>query len=171
MKNSSKIFVTPMIALLISIVLNFTIIGPLSVQAEEDVPKRFILPPKDSPSFHQQFAPYEYPTETPGPKPKGVTVRVKEVTTYEVVVDEKKVNSNNVTMEDLELIEVHDKEKINFHQVDCYFYAQIKQTQTKSTDYITSMRWREGQQYWLSDGGKYVEWDPWSEWYESGTKW
>ncbi|MEE9362210.1 MAG: hypothetical protein V3U92_06400 [Cellulophaga sp.] len=116
------------------------------------------------------FAPSENPIDIPDQKPKGVTVRVKEITTYEVVVDEEKLKSNTLTMEDLELTEVHDKKKINFHQVDCYFYAKVKQTQTRSTEYIESMRWREGQQYWLSDGGKYVEWEPWSEWY-AGSKW
>ena len=78
--------------------------------------------------------------------------------TYEVVVDEQKVASNSVTMEDLELTVVEDKKKINFHQVDCYFYAKVKQTQERTTDFLSSSRWREGEQYWLSDGGKYVEW-------------
>ncbi len=125
---------------------------------------------KPSETHHQSFEPYENPIVIPDPKPRGVTVRVKEVTTYEVVVDEQKVASNTVTMEDLDLIELKDKKDVNFHQVDCYFYAKVKQTQTKSTDYVTSMRWREGEQFWLSDGGKYVEWEPWSDWY-AGNKW
>ncbi len=129
----------------------------------------FIRKPPDS--YHQSFAPYENPIHIPSPKPKGVTIRVEEKTTYEIVVDEKKVQTNTITMDDLELIEVEEKGKINFHQVDCYFYAKVKQTQTKTTDYISSMRWREGQQYWLSDGGKYVEWDSWSEWYDNKTRW
>ncbi len=164
MLNSFKRFIIPTVALFVFVVLNSTPSEFIKVQAED-----YIKKPPDS--YHQAFAPYEYPTEIPAPKPKGVTVRVKEITTYEVVVDEQKVASNSVTMDDLELIEVKDKKEINFHQVDCYFYAKVKQTQTRSTDYITSMRWREGQHYWLSDGGKYVEWDPWSEWYDSSSKW
>ena len=57
--------------------------------------------------------------------------------------DAKKVEANRVTMADLDLIEVKDKKDINFHQVDCYFYAKVKQTQTKSKDYVSITRWRE----------------------------
>ena len=46
---------------------------------------------KPSETHHQSFEPYENPIVIPDPKPRGVTVRVKEVTTYEVVVDEQKV--------------------------------------------------------------------------------
>jgi hypothetical protein len=165
MKNNFKRFVTPMTALFTFIILNLTING--IVRAEES--RDFIRKPPDS--WHMPFAPSENPIDIPDQKPKGVTVRVKEITTYEVVVDEEKLKSNTLTMEDLELTEVHDKKKINFHQVDCYFYAKVKQTQTRSTDYVESMRWREGQQYWLSDGGKYVEWEPWSEWYDGRSRW
>ncbi len=163
MLNGHKSSIIPATALIVTAVLNIISGGAIKVHAED-----FIRKPPDS--YHQSFAPYENPIVIPEPKPKGVTVRVKEVTTYEVVVDEQKVASNSVTMEDLELTEIKDKKKINFHQVDCYFYAKVKQTQTKSTDYVTSMRWREGEQFWLSDGGKYVEWEPWSEWY-AGSKW
>ncbi|MDR4505660.1 MAG: hypothetical protein MRK01_12885 [Candidatus Scalindua sp.] len=144
----------------------FYLAFPVHVEAESE---DFIRKPQDS--YHQSFAPYENPIHIPSPKPKGVTIRVEEKTTYEIVVDEKKLQTNTLTMDDLELNEVKEKGKINFHQVDCYFYAKVKQTQTKSTDYITKMRWREGQQYWLSDGGKYVEWDAWSEWYDNKSRW
>lgn len=163
MLNCFKRLIIPTTALFMFVVLNVANSCIVKVQAED-----YIRKPPDS--YHQSFAPYEYPTEIPAPRPRGVTVRVKEVTTYEVVVDEQKVKSNSVTMEDLELTEVKDKKKLNFHQVDCYFYAKVKQTQTKSTEYVTSTRWREGEQFWLSDGGKYVEWEPWSEW-NAGSKW
>ncbi len=151
------------VALFVFIVLSFVNSAVNKVQAVD-----FIKKPSET--HHQSFEPYENPIVIPDPKPKGITVRVKEITTYEVVVDEEKVATNNVTMDDLELIELKDKKDINFHQVDCYFYAKVKQTQSKSTEYISSTRWREGEQFWLSDGGKYVEWEPWSEWY-SGSKW
>ena len=146
------------------ILLNLAVNAHLRAESKD-----FIKKPPDS--YHQSFAPYENPIHIPSPKPKGVTIRVEEKTTYEIVVDEKKLQTNTVTMDDLELIEVEEKDKINFHQVDCYFYAKVKQTQTKTTDYISSKRWREGQQYWLSDGGKYVEWEAWSEWYDNKTRW
>ena len=159
-----KRFISPIAILLILVALSFTISGIPNAQSEEYIKK-------PSTSFHESFAPYEYPTEFPSPKPKAATVKVKEITTYEVAVDEKKLKANTLTMEDLELTEVVDKNEINFHQVDCYFYAKMKQTQTRKTDFLSSTRWREGQQYWLSDGGKYVEWEPWSKWYESTSKW
>ncbi len=163
MLNRLKRLIIPTTALFVFVVLNFTTGGLIKVQAADYIKK-------PSETHHQSFEPYENIIVIPDPKPKGVTVRVKEVMIYEVVVDEKKVASNSVTMEDLELTEVTDKKNINFHQVDCYFYAKVKQTQERSTDFVSSSRWREGEQYWLSDGGKYVEWEPWSEWY-SGSKW
>ncbi len=163
MFNIFKRTIIPVVALFVSVVLNTTNVGLSKAYAADYIKK-------PSETHHQSFEPYENPIVIPDPKPRGVTVRVKEVTTYEVVVDEQKVASNSVTMEDLDLIEVNDKKDINFHQVDCYFFAKVKQTQTKSTEYVTSMRWREGEQFWLSDGGKYVEWEPWSDWY-AGNKW
>ncbi len=163
MLNRLKRLIILTTALFVFVVLNFTTGGFVKVEAVDYIKK-------PSQTHHQSFEPYENIIHIPDPKPKGVTVRVKEITIYEVVVDEKKVASNSVTMEDLELTEVTDKKSINFHQVDCYFYAKVKQTQERSTDFISSTRWREGEQYWLSDGGKYVEWEPWSEWY-SGSKW
>ena len=152
------------IAFSLLFISNFTISNVIGAE-----PPDYLRMPPDA--YHVPFAPAENPIYIPPPKPKAVTIRVKEVTTYEVAVDESKLNPNTLTMADIELIEVKDKNKINFHQVDCYFYAKVKQTQSRTTDYIKSMRWREGQQYWLSDGGKYVEWEPWSEWYDDSNKW
>ncbi len=159
-----KRFINPIAILFVLVVLSVMISGIPNAQSEE-----YIKKPSDS--YHQSFAPYEYPTEFSSPKPKAATVKVTEIMTYEVAVDEKKLNTNALTMEDLELTEVVDKDKINFHQVDCYFYAKVKQTQERKTDFLSSTRWREGQQYWLSDGGKYVEWEPWSIWYDNKSKW
>ena len=163
MLNILKRLIIPTATLFVFVVLNFTIGGLIKVQAADYIKK-------PSETHHQSFEPYPNKIVIPDPKPRGVTVRVKEVMTYEVVVDEQKVASNSVTVEDLELTVVKDKKSINFHQVDCYFYAKVKQTQERTTDFLSSSRWREGEQYWLSDGGKYVEWEPWSEWY-SGTQW
>ncbi|GAX60800.1 NADPH:quinone reductase and related Zn-dependent oxidoreductases [Candidatus Scalindua japonica] len=163
LNNIFRKLIIPTIALFVFVVLSFLNSSISKVQAVDYIKK-------PSETHHQSFEPYENRIVIPDPKPTGVTVRVKEVTTYEVVVDESKVATNNVTMADLDLIELKDKKEVNFHQVDCYFYAKVKQTQSKSTDYISSTRWREGEQFWLSDGGKYVEWEPWSEWY-TGNKW
>jgi len=50
------------------------------------------------------------------------------------------------------------------HQVDCYFFKVIKQTQVRTVENLSCKRERDGTQYWLSDGKKYVEWGKWSIW-------
>ena len=60
--------------------------------------------------------------------------------------------------------EVSNNSEINFHQVDCYFFKVIKQTQVRTVENLSCKRERDGTQYWLSDGKKYVEWGKWSNW-------
>lgn len=129
--------------------------------------------PKDS--YHQSFAPYAVPDilqkgtiSKPG---KVVTVKVKEITTYEVPVDEDKLKANTLNINDLEVTEVMDSSKINFHQVDCFFFGEVSQIQTKSTESVRCTRMRKGNQYWLSDGSKCVEWQPWSDWDCGSANW
>lgn len=126
-------------------------------------------------SYHQSFAPYNIedilPEGTISKPNKVVTVKVKEITTYEVPVDEDKIKTNKLNINDLEISEVHDPEKINFHQVDCYFYSEVSQVQTKSAEGVKCTRIRKGNQYWLSDGRKCVEWQPWSEWDCGSLNW
>ena len=119
-----------------------------------------------APSFHSSFAPYEGTIPLPwiDDKPNPITIKVTEVITYEIPVDEKKFNEKKLTFEDLELKEVSNNSEINFHQVDCYFFKVIKQTQVRTVENLSSKREREGTQYWLSDGKKYVEWGKWSNW-------
>lgn len=122
---------------------------------------------KESPnSYHQSFAPYEGTVPIPwiDEKPTPITIKVTETITYEVPVEEKKFNEKKLTIEDLELKEVKDNREINFHQVDCLFFKTIKQTQTKTAENLICTRERDGTQYWLSDGKKYVEWGTWSNW-------
>ena len=123
-------------------------------------------PSKESPSFHQSFAPYEGTVQIPwiDEKPTPVSIKVTEITTYEIPVDEKKFNEKKLTFEDLELKEVASSNEINFHKVDCHFFKIIKQTQVRTVENLTCKREREGTQYWLSDGKKYVEWGKWSNW-------
>jgi len=123
-------------------------------------------PGKDSPSFHQSFAPYEGTVPLPwiDEKPIPITVKVVETITYEIPVDEKKFQEKKLTFEDLELKEVANNSEINFHQVDCYFFNVVKQTQVRTIENLSCKREREGTQYWLSDGKKYVEWGKWSIW-------
>lgn len=120
-------------------------------------------------SYHQSFAPYAVPDvlqETPQSfKPERVvTVKVKEITTYEVPVDEQKLQSNTLDINDLEISEVLDQSKINFHQVDCFYFGEVSKVQTKSSEGVRCTRIRKGNQYWLSDGRKCVEWQPWDKW-------
>ena len=119
-----------------------------------------------APSFHQSFAPYEGTIPLPwmDEKPNAITIKVTETITYEIPVDEKKFNEKKITFEDLELKEVANNLEINFHQVDCFYFKVIKQTQVRTVENLTCKREREGSQYWLSDGKKYIEWGKWSNW-------
>lgn len=123
-------------------------------------------PGTSTPSYHQSFAPYGDTVQIPwiDEKPNPFSVKITETITYEVPVDEKKFNEKKLTIEDLELKEVKDNTEINFHQVDCLFFKTIKQTQIRTVEYLTCTRERDGTQYWLSDGKKYVEWGAWSNW-------
>ena len=123
-------------------------------------------PGTDAPSFHSSFAPYEGTIPIPwvDEKPNPITIKVTEVITYEIPVDEKKFNEKKLTFEDLEMKEVSNNSEINFHQVDCYFFKVVKQTQVRTVENLSCKRERDGTQYWLSDGKKYVEWGRWSNW-------
>jgi len=123
-------------------------------------------PGTDAPSFHSSFAPYEGTIPIPwvDEKPNPITIKVTEVITYEIPVDEKKFNEKKLTFEDLEMKEVSNNSEINFHQVDCYFFKVVKQTQVRTVENLSCKRERDGTQYWLSDGKKYVEWGKWSNW-------
>lgn len=117
-------------------------------------------------SYHQSFAPYEGTIPIPwiDDKPTPITIKITEITTYEIPIDEKKFSEKKLTSEDLELKEVLNKSDINFHQVDCYFFNVVKQTQIRKVENLSFKRERDGSQYWLSDGKKYVEWGKWSNW-------
>ncbi|OQZ03824.1 hypothetical protein B188_26720 [Candidatus Brocadiaceae bacterium B188] len=123
-------------------------------------------PGKELRSYHQSFAPYEGTVQIPwiDEKPSPVSIKITETITYEIPVDEKKFNEKKLTVEDLELNEVKNNSEINFHQVDCLFFKIIKQTQTRAIENLVCTRERDGTQYWLSDGKKYVEWGSWSNW-------
>lgn len=120
-------------------------------------------------SYHQSFAPYAVPDilqdSIKSFKPdKVVTVKVKEITTYEVPVDEKKLISDSLDINDLEISDILDPSKINFHQVDCFYFGEVSKVQTKASEGVKCTRIRKGNQYWLSDGRKCVEWQQWSKW-------
>ncbi len=126
-------------------------------------------------SYHQSFAPYAAPDilqEFDGiVKPeKVVTVKVQEITTYEVPVDEAKLRASTLGINDLEVTDVVDQSKINFHQVDCFYFGEVSKVQTKSGEGLSCTRTQNGSQYWLSDGRKCVEWQPWSNW-DCGGSW
>ncbi|HHT9119887.1 MAG TPA: hypothetical protein ACFYD3_05015 [Candidatus Hypogeohydataceae bacterium YC41] len=96
--------------------------------------------------------------------PKMSTLKVEERVTYEVAVPEEKLQKGEVLPADLELIEVGDKENINFHQVDCFYYRQVTQRQTRTSEALVCTRTRQGTEYWFSNKTRFVDWEPWSEW-------
>ncbi len=96
--------------------------------------------------------------------PKMVTLKVEERVTYEVSVPEEKLQQGEVKPQDLDLIEVQDKESVNFHQIDCFYYRPVTQRQTRTTDALVCTRSREGTEYWFTNKTRFVEWEPWSEW-------
>lgn len=123
-------------------------------------------PGTSTPSIHQSFAPYEGTVPIPwiDEKPNPISIKVTETITYEIPVEEKKFNEKKLTIEDLELKEVNNNSEINFHQVDCYYFKIVKQSQVRTIENLTCKRERDGTQYWLSNGKKYVEWGNWSNW-------
>lgn len=96
--------------------------------------------------------------------PKLAVMKVEERVTYEVAIPEEKLQKGEVEPNDLELVEVQDKESINFHQVDCFHYRPVTQRQTRTTDALVCTRTRQGTEYWLTNKTRFVEWEPWLEW-------
>lgn len=121
---------------------------------------------KEFKGFHTTSAPVA-PATAPVPdkiySPKMTTIKVEETLSYEVAVPEEKLKSRQMEPVDLELLTA-EKDKINFHQVDCFYYRTVTQKQTKTTSAITCTRTREGLEYWLTDKTRFVEWGPWSAW-------
>lgn len=126
-------------------------------------------------SYHQSFAPYDVPDilqDSDVFKPdKVVTVKVKEIITYEVPVDQEELDSNTLDINDLEINDVSNPDNINFHQVDCFYFGEVSKVQTKSAEGVRCTRMRKGNQYWLSDGRKCVEWQSWSKWDCGSLNW
>ncbi|HHT9125241.1 MAG TPA: hypothetical protein ACFYD6_05405 [Candidatus Brocadiia bacterium] len=116
--------------------------------------------------FHTTSAPVS-PATAPVPdekySPKMTTVKVEEILSYEIAVPEEKLKKRQVEPVDLELVTA-EKDKINFHQVECFYYRTVTQKQTRTSSAITCTRTREGLEYWLTDKTRFVEWGPWSEW-------
>ncbi|MDO8743540.1 MAG: hypothetical protein Q7J76_00345, partial [Candidatus Brocadiaceae bacterium] len=56
-------------------------------------------PTTEAPSYHQSFVPYEGTIQVPwvDEKPNPVTIKITEVITYEIPVDEKKFNEKKLT--------------------------------------------------------------------------
>lgn len=116
--------------------------------------------------FHTTSAPVA-PATAPVPdktySPKMTTVKVEETMSYEIALPEEKLKKRQVEPVDLELVTA-DKDKINFHQVECFYYRTVTQKQTRTSSAITCWRTREGLEYWLTDKTRFVEWEPWTEW-------
>lgn len=108
------------------------------------------------------------PPTSPAPEsrysPNMTTIKVEEKITYEVAVPEEKLQKEELQPEDLQLIEVDDKSKINFHQVECFYYRPVVQRQTRTTDALVCTRTRQGTEYWLTNKTRFVDWEPWSDW-------
>lgn len=104
------------------------------------------------------------PAPDPVYSPKMTTLKVEERITYEIAVPEEKVEKGEVTPEDLQLVEVDDKSKITFHQVECFYYRPVTQRQTKTSDALVCTRTRQGTEYWLTNKTRFVDWEAWSDW-------
>lgn len=109
------------------------------------------------------MAPASSPVPDKTYSPKMTTVKVEETMSYEIAVPEEKLKKRQVEPVDLELVTA-DKDKINFHQVECFYYRTVTQKQTRTSSAITCWRTREGLEYWLTDKTRFVEWEPWTEW-------
>jgi hypothetical protein len=116
--------------------------------------------------FHTTSAPVA-PASSPVPdevySPKMTTLKIEESISYEIAVPEEKLKRRALEPGDLELITA-DKDKINFMQVECFYYRTVTQKQTRKSSAITCWREREGIEYWLTDKSRFVDWGPWTEW-------
>lgn len=121
---------------------------------------------KNFKGFHTTSAPV-HPATSPVPdeiySPKMATLKIEESLTYEIAVPEEKLKKHQLEPTDLELVTV-DKDKVNFLQVECFYYRTVIQKQTKTSSAITCWRKREGIEYWLTDKSRFVDWGPWTEW-------
>lgn len=108
-------------------------------------------------------APATIPVPDERYNPKMTTIKVEETFSYEVAMPEDKLKSREVEPDDLELVTA-DKSKINFMQVECFYYRTVTQKQTRVSSAMTCWRVREGLEYWLEDKTRFVDWGPWSEW-------
>lgn len=98
-------------------------------------------------------------------KGKGF-IEVEECTTYKVAVEKEKLDNNDFSVHDLELIEIppEDLSKFAWHIDPVILEEEIVQTQTRTAGNLDCTRSRHGTLYWMGNGKKHVNWGQWSFW-------
>ncbi|MGR3221174.1 MAG: hypothetical protein ACUZ8H_15370 [Candidatus Anammoxibacter sp.] len=93
-------------------------------------------------------------------------IEVVEYTTYKIAVEKEKLEKNDFSVHDLELIEIpsEDLSKFAWHIFEVFTENDIDQTQTREAGNLKCIRSRKGTMYWLSDGKKHVNWGRWTFW-------
>ncbi len=93
-------------------------------------------------------------------------LEVEEKTKYSILIENDKLEKNDFSVHDLELIEIplEDVTKYQWHSVSIKAEGQINETQTREAGDLECERARKGSLYWLSDGTKHVTWGIWSFW-------
>ncbi|MGR3318638.1 MAG: hypothetical protein ACUZ8O_09175 [Candidatus Anammoxibacter sp.] len=93
-------------------------------------------------------------------------IEVVEHTKYKVAIEKEKLEKNDFSVYDLELIEIpaEDLSRFAWHTVEVFTEKEIEQTQTREAGDLKCTRSRKGTMYWLSNGKKHVNWGIWTFW-------
>lgn len=93
-------------------------------------------------------------------------LEVEEKIIYSIAIEKDKLDNNDFSVYDLEMIEIpeEDSTKFAWHQIECTLEKSITQTQIRSAGDLECDRSRKGTLYWLADGKKHVHWGAWTFW-------
>lgn len=93
-------------------------------------------------------------------------IEVVEHTKYEIAVEKEKLDNNDFSVYDLEMIDIpeEDLSKFAWHTVELFLEKEITQSQTREAGDLKCTRSRKGTLYWLANGKKYVNWGAWTFW-------
>ena len=93
-------------------------------------------------------------------------IEVVEHTKYKIAVEKEKLENNDFSVYDLEMIDIpkEDLSKFAWHTVELFLEKEITQSQTREAGDLKCTRFRKGTLYWLANGKKHVNWGAWSFW-------
>ena len=93
-------------------------------------------------------------------------IEVEEKIIYKIAIEKEKLDNNDFSVYDLEMIEIpeEDSTKFAWHQIACTLEKSITQEQIRSAGDLECDRSRKGTLYWLADGKKHVHWGAWTFW-------